>query len=118
MARQIRTKRAYDPPEPHDGTRVLADRLWPRGLAKDKAAIDLWLKDAAPSTELRRWFGHRPERWQEFRRRYRDELAANPEALAPLPRDGVVTLLFAAHDIERNNAVVLAEYLAAQNKAS
>jgi uncharacterized protein YeaO (DUF488 family) len=110
----IRLRRAYDPPEKADGARVLVDRLWPRGLARAKAGINLWLKDAAPSTELRIWFGHRPERWEEFSRRYEAELAANEAALAPL-RDllarGPVTLLYAAHDTERNNAVVLARFL-------
>jgi uncharacterized protein YeaO (DUF488 family) len=119
MPRQIRIKRAYDPPSPDDGTRVLVDRLWPRGLEKGTAAIDLWLNEAAPSAALRRWFGHDPARWDEFRRRYAAELAANPAATQPL-RDmrGVVTLLFAAHDRDHNNAAALAAWLAAQNSAS
>ncbi|HEY8490603.1 MAG TPA: DUF488 family protein [Dehalococcoidia bacterium] len=112
----IRVKRAYDPPAAEDGRRVLVDRLWPRGLSKEAARLDAWLRDAAPSDGLRRWFGHRPERWEEFRRRYREELAG-PEAQAALrelaawARDGDVTLLFAAKDPERNNAVVLREVL-------
>lgn len=119
MPRQIRTKRAYDPPDAGDGMRVLVDRLWPRGLKKENAAIDLWLKEAAPSAELRRWFGHDPARWDEFRRRYFGELTDNRAALAPLfAARRVVTLLFAARDPEHNYAVALAEWLSAQNKAS
>ncbi|MDA8048852.1 MAG: DUF488 family protein [Rhodospirillales bacterium] len=110
----IRLKRAYEPPGEDEGARVLVDRLWPRGVSRAKARIELWLKDAAPSAELRAWFGHRPERWEEFARRYEAELKANEGALAPL-RDllaqGPVTLVYAAHDAERNNAVVLVRYL-------
>ncbi|HZT51626.1 MAG TPA: DUF488 family protein [Stellaceae bacterium] len=107
------TKRVYDPPDSHDGVRVLVDRLWPRGLAKDKAALDHWIKEAAPSDELRRWFGHDPARWAEFRRRYRAEMAEHPEILAQLRglTRGTLTLLFAAHDAEHNNAVALKEML-------
>jgi uncharacterized protein YeaO (DUF488 family) len=112
MPRQIRIKRVQDVPAPDDGTRVLVDRLWPRGLKKETASIDLWLKEAAPSSELRRWFGHEPARWGEFCRRYTAELAANSAALAPLRGlDGVVTLLYAARDREHNNAAALAEWL-------
>jgi uncharacterized protein YeaO (DUF488 family) len=110
----IRLKRIYEPPARADGTRILVDRIWPRGLRKADAAIDMWARDAAPSAELRRWFGHDPERWQEFRRRYRAELADRPDALAPLveaARAGPVTLLFAARDETRNNAAVLKEIL-------
>jgi uncharacterized protein YeaO (DUF488 family) len=110
----ILLKRVYDPPMEADGARVLVDRLWPRGLSRAKAGIDLWLKEAAPSTELRVWFGHRPERWEEFARRYEAELAANEPALARLRNlvaRGTVSLLFAAHDPEHNNAVVLARLL-------
>ena len=82
MPRQIRTKRVYDPPDPKDGTRILVDRLWPRGLKKDEAAIDLWLRDVAPSNELRRWFGHDPKRWTEFRRRYAPNSAATEKRLS------------------------------------
>ncbi len=107
----VRLKRVYDPPSPEDGFRVLVDRLWPRGLKRDTAKIDLWFKDAAPSAELRRWFGHDPRRWAEFQERYRAELAANSPAVATL-RDLIkggrpLTLLFAANDAEHNNAVVL-----------
>ncbi|WP_457798508.1 DUF488 domain-containing protein [Methylocystis sp. S23] len=109
-------KRVYDPAEESDGTRVLVDRLWPRGLSKDKAAIDHWAKDVAPSDELRRWFAHAPERWEEFQTRYRDELES-PEAqeeiaaLRAMGRKGRVTLLYAAKDEAMNNAVVLRDYL-------
>ncbi|HET8727650.1 MAG TPA: DUF488 domain-containing protein [Alphaproteobacteria bacterium] len=108
----VQLKRAYDPPSPEDGRRVLVDRLWPRGLARADAKIDLWLKDAAPSAELRRWYGHDPARWPEFRERYLAELAANPEPLKTLRdllRQGPVTLLFAKRDVEHNNAMVLKE---------
>lgn len=109
-------KRVYEPPEEEDGARVLVDRLWPRGLTKEKAALDHWAKEAAPSDALRRWFGHRPDRWEEFVARYREELAAPPAqdeiaAIRRLLRQGRVTLLYAAHDEERNNAVVLRDAL-------
>jgi uncharacterized protein YeaO (DUF488 family) len=117
MVRQSRVqlKRAYDSPSPRDGMRVLVDRLWPRGMRKAKARIDLWLKDVAPSTALRQWFGHDPARWSEFRRRYRAELKRQPEALAQLrklARQRRVTLVFGARDERRNQAVVLKEVLA------
>ena len=110
---EIRVKRAYDPPSPDDGLRVLVDRLWPRGLPRAEAKIDFWLKEIAPSAELRRWFGHDPAKWCEFRRRYQAELAAHVEPLEKL-RDLVrgqqrITLLFAARDAEHNNAVALRE---------
>ncbi len=114
MARAIRLKRAYDAPAPGDGCRVLVDRLWPRGISKDAAHIDLWLKDIAPSTELRQWFNHDAARWQEFRRRYLVEIKEHPEALAQLTavaRKGAVTLVYGAKDGEHNNAVALKEYL-------
>lgn len=112
---RIRLKRAYDAPSPEDGLRVLVDRLWPRGLKRDTAKIDLWLKDAAPSAELRRWFAHDPQRWGEFRDRYRAELATNSPSLTAL-RELIepgrpLTLLFAAKDAAHNNAVVLREVL-------
>lgn len=110
----IRIKRIYEPAAPGDGARVLVDRLWPRGMRKEDAAIALWLKEVAPTPELRKWFGHDPARWQEFSRRYRAELAANPGAvarLAALAREGPVTLLYAARDEAHNHAVVLAHYL-------
>jgi uncharacterized protein YeaO (DUF488 family) len=110
----IRIKRAYEPPDKDDGVRVLVDRLWPRGLRKERAAVTLWLKEVAPSTELRKWFGHDPARWTEFNRRYRAELAHNDEAvarLAELAVRGPLTLLYAAHDTEHNHALVLIDYL-------
>lgn len=112
----IAIKRVYEPPADEDGHRVLVDRLWPRGLAHERAAVDEWLKEIAPSTELRRWFGHDKARWDEFHRRYRAELkgAQNREALShlrALARKGPLTLLYAARDEEHNNAVVLQELL-------
>jgi uncharacterized protein YeaO (DUF488 family) len=106
----IAIKRAYDPPSPEDGFRVLVDRLWPRGMAKDKARVDFWLQDVAPSAGLRRWFGHDPARWPEFQARYRAELADNPavgELQATVLKHKRVTLLFAARDTEHNHALVL-----------
>jgi len=97
-----------------EGTRVLVDRLWPRGMKKEDAPFQLWIKDVAPSNTLRQWFGHAPERWPEFRKQYETELSANLSALQPLldiARQGPLTLLYAAHDETHNNAVVLAEYL-------
>lgn len=111
---KIFLKRAYVAPEPGDGFRVLVDRLWPRGVAKEGAQIDLWFKEIAPSTELRKWFGHDPERWPEFRRRYFAELDQSPEAVALLVerlRKGTVTLVYGAKDPEHNHARVLADYL-------
>ena len=112
----IQVKRIYDPPERKDGARVLVDRLWPRGVRKERAELTLWLKDIAPSDELRRWFGHDPARFAEFSRRYRAELTANSEAvdrLRDLMKAGPVTLLYAARDTEHNEARVLAEHLKA-----
>lgn len=111
--RKVQVKRAYLPPEESDGERILVDRLWPRGLRREDAAIDLWVKEVAPSAELRRWFNHEPERWDEFRRRYFAELEGNPavEELRKRVRAGKVTLLFGARDEEHNNAVALREYL-------
>lgn len=111
---RIAIKRAYAAPAPKDGTRVLVDGLWPRGLRKDAARIDVWLKEIAPSPELRRWFHHDPARWSEFQRRYRAELAtrtASVEALLRLAENGPVTLLFGSADVAHNNAVVLQSYL-------
>ena len=110
----IRIKRVYDPPEASDGVRVLVDRLWPRGLRKEDAALTLWLKDLAPSAELRKWFGHDPGRWLEFKRRYREELSRNEPAISCLEnllKQRRVTLLYAAHDTEHNNALVLTSFL-------
>lgn len=110
----IRLKRIYAPAAEEDGFRVLVDRLWPRGISKARAALAMWCRDAAPSTELRRWFGHEPDRWPAFRERYRGELQGNEAALAPL-RDlvarGPVTLLYAARDDRHNEAVALREFL-------
>jgi uncharacterized protein YeaO (DUF488 family) len=114
MAFDIAVKRVYEAPDKADGQRVLVDRVWPRGVAKKDAALKLWLKEIAPSNELRKWFGHDPERWSEFQRRYRAELDANKEAVAQLLgllREGKVTLLYGAHDEAHNNAVALAAYL-------
>jgi uncharacterized protein YeaO (DUF488 family) len=113
-ASHIRLKRVYVPPSPEDGVRVLVDRLWPRGLRKADAAIDRWMKDIAPSTELRQWFGHDPERWQEFRRRYARELrqhATTIDELHELAQHKTVTLVFGARDEEHNDAVALREVL-------
>lgn len=108
-------KRVYETPSAEDGTRILVDRLWPRGLTKAKARVDLWLKAIAPSTELRQWFGHDPDRWTEFQSRYRAELEANPDAVAELKaalRRGPATLVYGARDETHNDAVVLADWLA------
>lgn len=112
--RRVRLKRTYEPAEPSDGLRVLVDRLWPRGLRKDEAQVDLWLKEIAPSAELRRWFGHDPARWEPFQRKYREELRDRAELLRTLQdalHRGPVTLLFAARDREHNDAVVLKDVL-------
>lgn len=109
---KVGMRRVYDPPEAGEDLRVLVDRVWPRGIARDK--VDLWLKDIAPSAELRKWFGHVPERWPAFHQKYLNELAGNPEAVAELRKAGrgrAITLLYGARDRERNQAVVLAEYL-------
>jgi uncharacterized protein YeaO (DUF488 family) len=113
MAHKLKLKRAYEPAEPGDGRRVLVDRIWPRGVSKAEAHIDLWLKDVAPSTALRKWFGHEPERWTEFRERYRKELKDNPAVgeLRQVMAKGLVTLVYGAKDTEHNQAVVLAGYL-------
>lgn len=114
---RIRVKRVYDPPEADDGARFLVERLWPRGFSKASLRLDGWLRDVAPSHELRRWFGHDPARWEEFRRRYFAELDAKPEAWRPLleaARRGPVTLLYSARDTEHNNAVALRDYLQAR----
>lgn len=110
----IHVKRAYEPPARGDGRRILVERLWPRGMKKEALAADAWMKDVAPSTALRKWFGHRVERWEEFQRRYRHELDANPDAWAPLLYEaahGTVTLLYSAHDTLHNSALVLRDYL-------
>jgi len=113
---RVELKRAYEEADANDGTRVLVDRLWPRGLSKERARVDAWLKEVAPSDELRRWFGHDPDKFAEFRKRYEAELASESgkEAMAKLRelvKRGHVTLLFAARDMEQNNAVVLRDVL-------
>jgi uncharacterized protein YeaO (DUF488 family) len=116
-APDIRVKRIYDPPDRKDGARVLVDRLWPRGARKETVELTVWLKDIAPSADLRRWFGHEPARFAEFSRHYRAELSANKDAVGrmdDLVKAGPVTLLYAAHDTEHNHARVLAEYLKAR----
>jgi uncharacterized protein YeaO (DUF488 family) len=113
-APDIRLKKIYDPPDRNDGARVLVDRLWPRGARKEKAKLTLWLKEIAPTAELRKWFGHDPARFAEFSRRYQAELKANKDAVGridDLMAAGPVTLLYSAHDAEHNNARVLADYL-------
>ncbi len=115
----IRLKRAYDTPSRTDGTRVLIDRIWPRGIKKTDAKIDLWLRDIAPSTELRKWFVHDPEKWNEFQRRYAEELQNAGEALETLQNhcaNGRVTLVYAAKDTTHNNAVVLKRILQQREK--
>lgn len=110
----IKIKRVYDPPSKDDGKRILVDRLWPRGINKEKAKIDEWLKDIAPSDELRKWFSHEPSRWQEFRARYRKELKGKTALIERIRKEakkGTVTLLFAAKDREHNNAIVLKEVI-------
>ena len=112
----IKTKRAYDTVDGEDGIRFLVDRLWPRGIGKDKSKVDTWLKDVAPSTELRKWFGHDPTKWSEFSRRYFSELKTNPNGWRPIveaEEKGAVTLLYGANDQTHNNAVALREFLRA-----
>ena len=117
----VRLKRVYDAPSRSDGERVLIDRLWPRGVTHEDAHVDEWARDLAPSTELRRWFGHDPSRFDEFRRRYRLELEAQETKLAELrrrARRGTLTLVYSARDTEHNDAVVLAEVLKRDRQAS
>lgn len=109
----LKVKRVYETPNPKDGFRILVDRLWPRGLTKEKAAVDVWLKNIAPSTELRKWFGHDPEKWKEFQKKYLRELKENKEAVNTLKeylKKGNVTLLYAAKDEAHNEAQVLKDY--------
>ena len=108
----IKIKRVYEPRDKDDGLRILVDRLWPRGLTKEKASVDLWLKDIAPSTDLRKWFGHDPSKWQEFKKRYLKELKGNSEQVQLLKQEvdkGTVTLVYGAKDEEHNEALVLQE---------
>ncbi|MBI5583954.1 MAG: DUF488 domain-containing protein [Deltaproteobacteria bacterium] len=113
----IKVKRVYEAPAPQDGLRILVDRLWPRGLSKESARIDLWLKDIAPSNELRKWYGHDPGKWTEFRKRYFQELGTVPEAvetILELAQRGPVTLLFSSKELKINNAQALKEYVASR----
>lgn len=117
----VRVKRVYWAPALDDGQRILVDRLWPRGLSREQAHVDLWLKEVAPSEELRQWFGHDPERWKEFRARYFEELASHPEPIDLLvqsAKEHTITLLFGAKDEAHNNAVALAEYLRKKGASS
>lgn len=114
MKSEIGLKRVYEPPLPSDGCRILVERLWPRGVSRKDAKIDLWAKEAAPSTQLRRWFNHEPEKWAEFRRRYFRELRTRNEPLDLIlerAREGRVTFVFSSREIRFNNAVALMEYL-------
>jgi len=116
-AANVKLKRAYEPPATEDGTRILVDRLWPRGVTKKRAAIDQWMKDIAPSTELRKWFSHDPARWDEFRRRYAKEVHQNAallDRLRSLARHGPITLVYSAHDEKHNDAVELRELILGQ----
>jgi uncharacterized protein YeaO (DUF488 family) len=111
---EIRLKRAYEEHAPDDGLRILVERLWPRGLSKERAAVDLWVKDVAPSPELRRWYGHDPAKWDEFQKRYRAELHRNQDAVEELRRKfrgKTVTFVYAARDEAHNSALVLKDYL-------
>jgi uncharacterized protein YeaO (DUF488 family) len=113
-ATHLRLKRAYEPAEPEDGVRILVDRLWPRGVSKEEAALRVWDKDIAPSTELRQWFGHDLQRWPEFKRRYRAELRQHAQELdriRALAKTQTVTLVYSAHDEEHNDAIVLKDVL-------
>lgn len=117
----FKIKRAYEPPSPEDGKRILVDRLWPRGLTKAKAALDEWDKDLAPSDALRRWYGHRPERWEEFKARYAQEIrqshAEEAERLGKLGRHDTVTLLFSSRELAKNNAAALKEIIEARRRS-
>jgi uncharacterized protein YeaO (DUF488 family) len=114
----IGIKRIYEPPAASDGLRILVDRVWPRGVTKQEAALDHWMKEAGPSTALRKWFGHKPERWTEFRTRYRKELSGSAalKELRALTKGRRATLLYGAHDTEHNQAVVLAALLRGRAK--
>jgi uncharacterized protein YeaO (DUF488 family) len=110
----IQIKRVYEHPDKDDGMRILVDRLWPRGLTKKKASVDLWLKDIAPSTELRKWFAHDPDKWKKFRGRYQTEIRNNHDlikALKQKAREGTITLIYGARDQKHNEALVLKQFL-------
>lgn len=111
---KLKIKRVYNAPEKADGFRILVDRVWPRGMTKEKASVDLWLKEIAPTTELRKWFGHDPEKYKEFKKRYEKELKGNKEAVSSIKahlKKGTVTLVYSAKDEEHNQAVVLQDFL-------
>jgi uncharacterized protein YeaO (DUF488 family) len=113
-ADNVKLKRAYEAPAAEDGVRILVDRLWPRGISKKQAALSLWMKEIAPSTELRKWFGHDPDRWNEFRKRYTSEIICNSlllDQLRSLALEGSITLIYAAHDENHNNAIVLRDVI-------
>jgi uncharacterized protein YeaO (DUF488 family) len=117
----LKLKRIYETASPHDGRRILVDRLWPRGISKEAAHLDMWMKEIAPSDELRRWYGHEAGRWEEFRARYREELkghAVQVNEVCRLARNETITLLFAAQDAEHSNAAVLKEWIESQIKES
>lgn len=117
---RVQLKRIYEPADQSDGYRVLVDRLWPRGVSKERAALDIWMKDIAPSTDLRRWFAHDVKRWKQFQSRYRAELLEHTQEVAQLrsrARKGTVTLLFGARDVEHNEAVVLKDVLLGKKSA-
>jgi uncharacterized protein YeaO (DUF488 family) len=114
QAENVKLKRAYEAPTAEDGTRILVDRLWPRGISKKDAALSLWMKEIAPSTELRKWFGHDPDRWNEFRERYASEIDRNSlllDQLRSLARKGPITLIYSAHDENHNDAIVLRDVI-------
>lgn len=116
----VKIKRVYEPASDEDGKRILIDRLWPRGMKKEEAKIDEWLKEIAPSNELRKWFAHDPEKWQEFRKRYRQELKDKAEIIKRLRKEAqkeTITFLFSAHDTEHNNAVALKEVIGQRTQA-
>jgi uncharacterized protein YeaO (DUF488 family) len=110
----IKLKRVYEPPEKNDGLRILVERLWPRGISKERAKVDLWLKDGAPSTELREWFSHDPAKWEEFKKRYYKELETKKEMFSEIKKaasESIITFVFAARDVQHNSAVVLKTFI-------
>jgi uncharacterized protein YeaO (DUF488 family) len=119
MPISIRIKRVYDPSSPQDGLRILVDRLWPRGLSKEKAKVDLWLREIAPSNELRKWYGHEPDKWTEFKKKYLEEIEekkAEFELLRKKARQGTVTFLFSSKEEKLNNAAALKEFVESKAK--
>lgn len=119
LSDMFKMKRIYEKPSEEDGFRILIDRLWPRGVRKEDAKVDLWLKEIAPSDELRKWFSHKKERWEEFKRRYREELKGKGELIERIRKleseHGTITLLFSARDVEHNNAAVLMEVIGGES---